>query len=455
MDKFERRNTMTSIKMMYLPIGVPTFHMPSAQAMFDQSKALLKTMTDNLLAPDEMLLSIPLLESFMKGKDADLVIVQNVAFANSAYMTTILKHTHAPVIHWTLREPFIDGGRLRLNSLTGAFSAGYAYRYMRDDDMFTIIGAPEETHVKDSFQTIIRAILMKMKLRTMNLLVIGHTPEGFGFGRALDLDIAQAFGVNLKTIEAREFMQEALKLSDAAIQKEKELAESKMIGLKEIDSTNQRDFVRLFKVYQDYIDQHQIHAIASRCWPDFFTEYKTPVCGVLGLLNDRKIAAACEADAYGALSMYIGQELSQEPTYLGDPVSINEEENTITFWHCGTAACSLARLDTGAMTGVHPNRKIGPTMEFGLKAHTHATLFRVGRRPDGTFRFFISSAEILDKPQQFLGTSVVVKIEQEVHPLMEELIQDGWEPHFVVIYGDVKKELTILGQLLNIDTYIY
>ncbi len=446
---------MASIKIMYLPIGVPTFHMPSAQAMFDQSKALLSTLTDQLSAPDEMLLNIPLLEAYIKDQDADLVIVQNVTFANSAYMTSILKHTSAPILHWTLREPVIDGGRLRLNSLTGAFSAGYAYRQMRDDQMFTLIGSPDEDLVKKTIKTLVSAIIMKKKMRQMNLLVIGQTPEGFGFGRALDLDIASAFGVNLKTIEAREFMQEAQKLSEQAIQKERELAESKMVGLKEIDATNQRDFVKLFKAYQDYIDKHQIHAIASRCWPDFFTEYKTPVCGVLGLLNDRKIAAACEADAYGALSMYVGQELSETPTYLGDPVSINEEENTITFWHCGTAACSLARLDTGAMTGVHPNRKIGPTMEFGLRANKETTLFRIGRRPDGTFRFFIASGEILDKPQQFLGTSVVVKVEQEVHPLIEDLVQDGWEPHFVVIYGDVKEELATLGQLLKIDTYIY
>jgi L-fucose isomerase-like protein len=454
MDK-RKETAMTPIKIMYLPIGVPTFHMPSAQAMFDASKALLHGMSETLIAPDNMLLSIPDLEVFLKDQNPDLVIVQNVTFANSAYMTTILKHTEAPLIHWTLREPVIDGGRLRLNSLTGAFSAGYAYRQMRDDQMLTLIGSPDEAHVKKTLETVVSAVLMKKKLRNMNLLSIGHTPEGFGFGRALDLDIAQAFGVNLKTIEAREFMMEAHKLSEDAIQKEKELAESKMIGLKKIDSTNQKDFVKLFKAYQDYITQHNIHAIASRCWPDFFTEYKTPVCGVLGLLNDAHIAAACEADVYGALSMYIGQEFSMMPTYLGDPVSIDEEENTITFWHCGTAACSLARLDTGAMTGVHPNRKMGPTMEFGLKAQKKATIFRVGRRPDGTFRFFIASCEILDKPQQFLGTSVVVKVEQEVHPLMEDLIQDGWEPHFVVIYKDVKEELSVLGQLLNIDTYIY
>ncbi len=446
---------MNPLKILYLPIGVPTFHMPSAQAMFEASKTLLKSIDHELIMPETMLLSINDLSQFMLNKHADLVIVQHVTFANSAYMTEILRRTDAPIVLWTLREPAIDGGRLRLNSLTGAFSSGFAYQQMRGKNLITLIGSPDEASVLRQLKEITRALSIKIRMRNMNLLVIGHTPEGFGFGRALDLDMASAFGVNLKSIEAREFMNIAKQFKDEEIVKESKTAHQKMIGLDQIDLNNQKDFIRLFKAYQDYIDTNRIDAIASRCWPDFFTEYKTPVCGVLGLLNDRKIAAACEADAYGALSMFVGQELTGNPTYLGDPVSMDEIENTITFWHCGTAACSLARKETGAQTGVHPNRKIGPTMEFGLRPHLEATLFRIGRLPNGTFRFFVSEGEILDKPQQFLGTSVVVKVKQDVHHMITSMIKEGWEPHYVIIYGNVKQEIVLLGQMLNIETYQY
>ena len=86
------------------------------------------------------------------------------------------------------------------------------------------------------------------------------------------------------------------------------------------------------------------------------------------MLNDEGVAAACEADIYGALSMWIGMQLSNEPVFFGDPVALDEEESSITYWHCGAAACSLARKDTGAVVGVHPNRKIGPAMDFGCEA---------------------------------------------------------------------------------------
>jgi L-fucose isomerase-like protein len=446
---------MKNFNVVYVPIGVPTFHLESAKKLFDKSVKLLKDILPSVIVPDEMLLSIDLMKSFIDKHPADLLIIQNITFANSAYVTEILKRTHADVLLWTLREPVIDGGRLRLNSLTGAFSAGFAYHQMRKNPLQYVLGSPDEDSVKKQLLSTIEAALVKHDLKDMNLLVIGDTPQGFGFGRALDLDMATVFGVNLMTMESRELTQLAKKLDISNAKSEDDETHQKMVGLEQTPKKNKDDFIKLYKVYKDFIVANNIKAVASRCWPDFFTDYGTPVCGVLGMLNDQQIAAACEADAYGALSMYIGGKLTKKPTYLGDPVSIDESENTVTFWHCGTAACSLARLDIGAMTGVHPNRKIGPTMEFGLKPSETATLFRIGRKPDGTFRFFVAKAEILDKPQQFLGTSVVVKTNHPVKAMITNLVKEGWEPHFVVLYGDVFESLVVLAEMLNIEIVQY
>ncbi|MFW6285417.1 MAG: fucose isomerase, partial [Bacillota bacterium] len=285
--------------------------------------------------------------------------------------------------------------------------------------------------------------------------MVGHTPPGFGFGRALDLDMATKFGVNLVAIESRELMNNARNMTLEDAESEDKTAHKRMKKLDETRKKNRDDFIKLYKAYKDFVEENHIEALASRCWPDFFDEYGTAVCGVLGMLQDDTVAAACETDAYGALTMTIGQKLTGEPTYLGDPVSMDKDENTITFWHCGTGACSLARRDTGPLTGVHPNRKIGPTMEFGFKPSKEATIFRIGRLPDGSFRFFVRKGEILDKPKQFLGTSMVVKVDTPVEPLITTLIKEGWEPHYGVIYGDVTEELKALGDMLDIEVYEY
>ena len=446
---------MKKFQVAYIPIGVPTFHLESAQKEFDRSAELLRSITEDVVVPEEMLLSLDLLKKFVERLQPDLIVLQNITFANAAYASEVLARFDCPILLWTLREPVIDGGRLRLNSLTGAYSAANAIREFREEPFTYVFGSPDEEEVIAMVTAAIRASKLKAAMKELRLAAVGHTPQGFGFGRALDVDMLKTFGVRMESVEARELIDKAKAFSDEDITEYLDDAQDRMCGLENTPEKNRLDFARLYRAYKEYVTENHIGALASRCWPDFFTAFGTPVCAVLAILNDLGIAASCEADAYGALSMYLGMELTDTPVFFGDPVSMDERDNTITFWHCGTAACTLAREDTGARVDVHCNRKIGPTLDFGCRAEEKVTVFRIGRKPDGTFRFFLTVGEALDRPKQFNGTSVVVKTVNYSRQIVERSVTDGWEPHFVVIYGDVQRELEILGNMLNIEVCRY
>lgn len=446
---------MNKFQVAYVPIGVPTFHQESANDQYQKSITMLNNLSDDCVYPNKLLLSLDDVKEFVSSVNPDLVILQNTTFANSAYANEVMKAINCPVLLWTLREPVIDGTRLRLNSLTGAYSAGNLMHHLGKENFEYIFGAPTEDKVINTVNATIRAAKLKHSLRSVTIAAIGLTPQGFGFGRGLDAEVSRVFGANLESIEVRELMTKANSYSEEDLDGLLEEAELKMIDLDKLPQENINGFLRLYKAYSDFITSNNIKAIASRCWPDFFTEYKTPVCAVLGMLNDIHIAASCESDLYGALSMYVGIELSNSPTFFGDPVSLNEEESTITYWHCGTAACSLARKETGATMGVHPNRQIGPTMEFGCKPCENVTVFRIGRNPDSTFRLFIAKGEAIDAPQQFYGTSVVVKTDMPSGDLVNKSVKDGWEPHFAVVYADVAQELEIFGRMLGLEVFNY
>lgn len=440
-----------SFQVAYVPIGVGTFHLESAQIEFEKSIQMLSSLTDSLAKPEKMLLTIDDLDKYLDGIHPDLIVLQNITFANAAYASQVLKKFTCPILLWTLREPVIDGGRLRLNSLTGAYSAANAIRAFRDGEFEYVFGSPEEDEVKAEVGAAIGAAKVKYAMTNLKMAAIGHTPQGFGFGRALDAEILKTFGVTLEAIEARELIDKAKAFTDEECVEDLKEAKQWMCGLEATPDKNVKDFARLYKAYKDYVRENGIGAISSRCWPDFFTAFGTPVCSVLSMLNALGVPASCEADVYGALSMFIGTELTGKSVFFGDPVSMDEKEGTITYWHCGMAACSLARKDTGAQVGVHPNRKIGPAMDFGCEACGHVTVFRVGRKKDGSFRFFITKGAALDKPKQFQGTSVVVKTETSAKDVVVKSVKDGWEPHFVVIYGDVAAELEMLGHMLGVE----
>ena len=376
-----------SFTTLYVPVGVGTYHMETAQDQFERSVAALRAVSEDIVCPEKILLNLDELRAYLTGKQPDLVIFQNVTFANSAMMSEAAK--------------------------------------------------------------------IRKAMRGLKIAAVGHTPQGFGFGRALDSEMMSTFGVELESIEARELIDKAKTYSEEDCAAYLAETAACTCGFDKTPCNNQVDHARLLIAYRDYVRTNNIGALASRCWPDFFTAFGTPVCTVLSMLNNEGVAAACEADMYGALSMWIGMQLSGEPVFFGDPVALDEDANTITYWHCGAAACSLARKDTGANVGVHPNRKIGPAMDFSCEAFPEATIFRIGREPDGTFRFFISEGEAIDTPQQFIGTSIVVKTDSDSRAVVEQSIVDGFEPHFVIIKGRHAETLEALAQMFGFEVYSY
>jgi len=225
-------------------------------------------------------------------------------------------------------------------------------------------------------------------------------------------------------------------------------------GWEKLPAESLEKYARLRKAYQNFLTKTGVNAIASKCWPDFFTGFGAPVCSILSMLNDNEIPTSCEADMGGVISMFIGAELTGGPTYLGDPVAVDESCDGIVFWHCGAGATRLARKKGGSKLGVHPNRKIGPTMEFGLKEGM-VTILRLGFDFKG-FRMFAMKGTALDEPQKFNGTSVTVRPGNgDSAEKVSQFIKDGWEPHFVVAYGDIMEELRLMCNYLDIRIFDY
>ena len=210
---------MSKFQVAYVPIGVPTFHLESAQKEFDKSVELLKSITEDVAVPSEMLLSIDKLDAFLDEIEPSLIVLQNITFANAAYASEVLhKFKNTPILLWTLREPVIDGGRLRLNSLTGAYSAANAIKAFRKEPVEYIFGGATEDKVIAKVTATVKAAKLKYDMSNMKMAAVGHTPQGFGFGRALDAEMLETFGVRLESIEARELIDVAKSYSDEDIE---------------------------------------------------------------------------------------------------------------------------------------------------------------------------------------------------------------------------------------------
>ena len=437
------------MNIVYLPLARTTFSMPDAENIFNKSCQLLEGLTDGLCKPQGLLTSPELLSDFLETMECpELIIYQSTTFIGGDFVSELTSRFNCPVVVWSVREPSINGGRLNLNSLTGAFSAGNSL-YMQDCNYRFIFGNPDEPSVAQSFKELFSVLEIMAKLKELVVGVVGTPPSGFDFGNIDESLLTSKLGTHIARIEVANIIQSAMSYSQKDISHSLSEIKKRTRDWGNIPAGNIEKHARLRTAYQEFVDNNGISAIASRCWPDFFTEYGVPVCSVLSFLNDSGIATSCETDICGAISMFIGSELTGSAVYFGDPVAIDESCDGIVFWHCGAGATSLARKKEGAKLGVHPNRKIGPTMEFGLKSG-NVTILRLGKDREG-LRMMAMKGVALDEPQKFYGTSVVVKPESgDSREKVAELICAGWEPHFVVAYGEIVEELRLLCELLKI-----
>ena len=168
----------------YIPVGVPTFHLESARDLFERSIRMLRSIDPAFTVPEDMLLSVDAMSEYISDLEPDLIVFQDLTFANAAYMSEVASRFDCPILLWTLREPVIDGTRLRLNSLTGAYSAANAMRLSGRTDYEYVFGSPEEDAVIRKAEACVRAARIKKEMKGLRLATVGEPPQGFGFGRA-------------------------------------------------------------------------------------------------------------------------------------------------------------------------------------------------------------------------------------------------------------------------------
>ncbi|MFB4167683.1 L-fucose/L-arabinose isomerase family protein [Virgibacillus sp. JSM 102003] len=441
-------------KILYLPIGRKTFDMETGEKERQKSSALLHDLTDELIEPERIITAPSALQKFLLDINTDEVAVtiyQSVTFADGQFIRLLLEHVSAPVIVWSIREPSV-GERLRLNSLTGGNSTCHVLKSNHHPYTF-VFGNSEEAQVQRNIKQQLNIRKLIDRIKNFNIGVLGDHQPGFYFSGTDEKQLKDQFGIDVIRMDLQEAFDKSKQMPEEKWEKEISRAKEQVIGLNATDETVKR-FAKFSAFVREEIHRRNISALSIRCWPEFFNELGAAACSTLSQFTEDGVVSSCESDIHGALTMFILQELSGgEAPYLGDMVHINEASNSVVLWHCGAGAYSLAHPEKGAQPGVHPNRGLGFTMEFGLKPGI-VTIFRVGYTTEG-YRLLVMRGNALDTPQRFNGTSVEVELETNVMETLYGLMEEGFEPHYGLVYADVVSDLMELGKQLQLPVSVY
>ncbi|RSL33507.1 hypothetical protein D7Z54_09295 [Salibacterium salarium] len=441
-------------KILYLPIGRKTFDLEAGEAERQKSSAFLNQVTDQLIEPEGIITSPEELEDFLQGipkEDIAVTVYQSITFADGEFIDAVIKKVDSSIIVWSIREPAV-GARLRLNSLTGGNSTSHVLKCAARPYTF-VFGNSEEAQVQHRIKQHLKIQSLIHMMKGMNVGVIGDYQPGFFFSGTDEEHLKEQFGINVIRMDLQEAFDKSKQMPEQKWEPEIKRAEKQVIGLHSTDHSVQR-FAQFSSYVREEINTRNIAALAIRCWPEFFNELGAAACSTLSQFTEDGVVSSCESDIHGAVTMLVLQELSGgKAPYLGDMVHVNEASNSVVYWHCGAGAYSLAHPEQGARPGVHPNRKLGFTMEFGLKPGK-VTMFRIGYTPEG-YRLLVMRGQALDTPKRFNGTSVEVELETNVTETLYGLMDEGFEPHYGLVYEDITEDLIELGKQLQLPVSVY
>jgi L-fucose isomerase-like protein len=399
----------------------------------------------------------------------DLLLVLQVTFTDAGTTRHIAERIEAPLAFWAFPEPR-SGGRLRLNSLCGVNLAAhalsrtgrsYGWLHCAPDapEAAERIGlllsgrrrqasgpAPGSAAAPEAPAATAETVLARIAGGRIGL--VGERPEGFDTCDFDEGEIGSLLGLRVERLPLRLIFEAAQAQTKLAVERVRERVERDLAGTEQVDQEPLERSLRVFGALSDVAREHELSALAVRCWPEFFTEYGCAACGPMAMSSQDGVPCACEADLYGAATSLLLQAIAGAPPFMADLVDVDPETDTSVLWHCGLAPLSLADPAERPRAGIHSNRRLPLLGEFALKAG-RVTLARLSRSR-GQTRLAIGGGRMLAAPRSFSGTSGVVRFDAGAGEVLDRILDEGLEHHVSLAYGDLRPELRAVARRLSL-----
>lgn len=424
-----------------ISVGVPWFDVEIAEKNLDETRAWLQTQWA-VSGPQSVVLDNEHLElaldEFLSQQRADVVIIEIGTFPDGEVPLIIAERLGVPVIIHSLPEPEIEQ-RIAINSLCGANLSTFTLNEMGIPHK-AIHGSLREAGVQNQMRAYIRAALTLAKMKRTRMGLIGFRAPGFYPCVFDELLIRRSFGVGIDHIPLSEVVlslqQDHRRTAPAG--------KFKTINGGLLPSTAVESIEHYYGALSHVLANSGKKLFAIKDWPEIMgLDDPGGIWPGLGWLLDEGYLLAPEGDVNAALTMGVLSGLGDSVPFFADISAWDDENSALALWHYGGAP-SLAGDKEEIRYGEE-----GREVQFTLKAG-RATLVRIGYH-HGNFRIMAIAVAVLDKKVQLRRAGAWVKtLHQPAQNVVQQMLDDGWEHHVVLTYGDVVPELKALSRFTGI-----
>lgn len=382
-----------------------------------------------------------------KKNEIDLIVLVYGAFCGDDICCGLADALKIPMILWAPREEeWVRQDRLYANALCSATMNGASM--MRINAAHHIVfGNKEEERVQKEINTIASAYAAVKNIQGLTFGLFGYRPTAFYNCSFDEVTIRKTFGINIEETDLKVVFDtmDALEWSEVEAEMKKV---STTWNSNDLPDGHLENHARLYMALKKLFPLQGYDYGTIKCWPEMGNLHTTP-CAVLGRLADEGINIGCEGDVDASLASVVQNTLTNTPTFITDLINIDENENTVTFWHCGNAAPSLHNIDDGVTMCDHPLLGQGTAFWCSLKAGP-VTAARFTNM-NGKYVLFVLRGDAVATTRNTRGAMVNVKVKTPVLELVSNIAKKGMSHHYSVVWDDVADEMIKIAEILNIE----
>ncbi|RME65627.1 MAG: hypothetical protein D6782_05860 [Alphaproteobacteria bacterium] len=449
-------------------LGRPTFDVPFAESMMEKAFAALDRAGIATVGPRKLLFDAAATEEAIAAIKAagpiDLMLVLQITFTDASMTVKLARAIDAPLAIWAVPEPRL-GGRLRLNAFCGLNLAVHALQKAGIAEGW-LYADPDAPDLDADLRALARPARLKPSraaradvasddaarvldaLAGAKISVLGQHPDGFDTCDYDDATLARLGGIAVETLALADLFDKARAIAPARVAGHRQAVAGVVDNLDDVDAEQLERSLRVYCALEDVAAQGGAKGLAVRCWPEMFTEYGCAACGPMGMMNEARVPAACEADVHGAYTQLILQELASAPAWMTDLVDIDFADDTAVLWHCGSAPLSMRDPESPAEATIHTNRKMPLLYQFRIKPG-RITLARLSQAR-GQLKLMLAGAQVVRAPMAFTGTSGTIRFDAPARQVCETIMDEGLEHHFALTYGDHRAALKAVAARLGL-----
>lgn len=474
MSKFVRNEKP---KMGILPIAKTNQYQGNIWKYIEVAKATFgKDAEIEIVIPDEPLWDMDTIMrkmDDMEKEHVDMYLFVIGSWMYTSLVTTAMNAVNKPCVLYGLCDEIANGSlgvSVQLRYVLEEMKIPFVYMYGKIDD------AEKQEEIKKA----LKAAWTKSELSGRNIALIGGKCMMMYQTQVNEFNWKRVFGIDFPQYDHVEIFKELENIDEAEADRlaEEFIKNSKCVNWnlengEKINADAIQSQMRLYLAYKRFQQLYDVDMFATKCMPELVNKcygYSYGACLATALLNEEESTiAACEGDIPAGIAMYILKKLAHAPVMFADISRLNEHENVINFFNCGSGPVSMAN-DKGyrlwPIPPLVPDEAVakeyldgdsgGACIEFEFAGDQTVTLLRLGGNDD-TLRFHAAVAKTSlrinndeeDPNNSFAGGTrwpgCGIKLEDP-----DSFLRNAVGHHYAIVYGDFSKELQYLTDFYGI-----